>query len=338
MNQFCTYCDQGYAARMLCLHASLKEQGEPFRLRVLCFDPETEAVIAAQRDESLVALPLAELLAADPEYAATRGNRSRVEFYFTSTAVLVKHCFRCEPSAQVMTYLDADLFFFAPASLVLAEQGDASVGIVPHRFTARSRRSLHNGIYNVGWVSFRRDENGLACLEWWRERCIEWCYDRVEGGRFADQGYLNDFPVKFGGVKSLEHPGVNTAPWNVEPDALEIVEGRPWLHGKPVLFYHYQGIREVEAGWFDPGLRNYHLSPTRVVREALYLPYLRRLAAAQAGLRKHDIIPSLGFKRIPTGGSLRDRWERLRTHRLWTLWRRWRGKLVYCPEPGGAEQ
>ena len=336
MNYFCTYCDQGYAARMLCLHASIKEQGEPFRLWVLCFDAETAAVIAARGDESLVALPLNELLAAEPDYAATRGNRSRVEFYFTSTPVLVRYCLSREPSAGMMTYLDADLFFFAPASLVFAEQGNASVGIVPHRFTARSRRSLHNGIYNVGWVSFRRDENGLACLDWWRERCLEWCYDRVENGRFADQGYLNDFPVKFAGVKSLEHPGINTAPWNVEPGKLKTIEGRPWLHGKPVLFYHYQGIREVESGWFDPGLRNYHLSPTRVVREALYLPYLRKLTAMQAGLRTHGIAPSLGFKRIPTGGSLRDRWERLRTHRLWTLYRKWRGKLVFCPEPGEA--
>ena len=334
MNYFCTYCDQGYAARMLCLLASLKEQGEPFRLHVLCFDAETEAVIAAQGDESLVSLSLAELLAADPEYAATRLNRSRVEFYFTSTPVLVRHCLLREPAAEMMIYLDADLFFFAPASQVLAEQGDASVGIVPHRFTARSCRSLINGIYNVGWVSFRRDKNGMSCLEWWRERCIEWCYDRVEDGRFADQGYLNDFPVKFAGVKSLEHPGVNAAPWNVEPSKLETVCGRPWMHGKPVLFYHYQGIRELKAGWFDPGLRSYHLSPTRVVREALYLPYLRRLVAAQAGLRKHGIAPSIGFKRTPTGGSVRDRWERLRMHRLWTLIRRWRGKLVYCPEPG----
>lgn len=333
MNHFCTYCDQGYAARMLCLHASLKEQGEMFRLWVLCFDAATEAIVAAVGEESLIALPLAELLAADPAYAAIRTQRSRVEFYFTASPVLVRHCLQREPLAERMTYLDADLFFFGPPSAVLAEQGDASVGIVPHRFTHRSRRSRRNGTYNVGWVSFRRDEDGLACLEWWRERCLEWCHDRVEGTRFADQGYLDEFPSRFRNVRSLEHPGINTAPWNLEPAQLTCVDGKPWMHGRPVLFYHYQGIREVEPGWFDPGLRNYHVPLTAELRDSLYLPYLRRLTEQQARLRKqHGITPMIGYPRLPPNYELKAVWERFRTTRIWTLYRRWRGKLVHCPE------
>lgn len=333
MNFFCTYCDQGYAARLLCLHASLREQGEPFRLFVLCFDAKMEEVIAAVGAGSLVALPLAEVLAADPEYGATRGTRSRVEFYFTATPVLVRHCFAREPGAECMTYLDADLFFFAPPSAVLAEQGTASVGIVPHRFTWRSRRSRVHGTYNVAWVSFRRDADGLACLAWWRERCLEWCYDRVEDGRFADQGYLDEFPQRFGGVRALDHPGANAAPWNLEPAALTEKNGQPWLHGRPVLFYHFQGIREVSPGWFDPGLRHYHLPLTAGIRDALYLPYLRRLAATQARLRRHGIEPVIGYPRLPPGYGLKAIWERFRTKSVWTTYRRLRGKLVHAPEP-----
>jgi hypothetical protein len=333
MNLFCTYCDQGYAARLLCLHQSLKEQGEPFRLLVLCFDSAMEKVIAAVGDHSLVAVPLDEVLAADPAYAGVRTQRSRVEFYFTATPVLVRHCLAREPAAAVMTYLDADLFFFGPASAVLAEQGDASVGIVPHRFTSRSRRSQRHGTYNVAWVSFRRDADGLACLEWWRARCLEWCFDRVEDGKFADQGYLDAFPVKFRGVKSLEHPGINTAPWNVEPDHLACVDGKPWMNGKPVLFYHYQGIREVSAGWFDPGVRSYHLPLTRGLREWIYLPYLRRLAATQAQLRRFGILPMIGYQRIPTGYSLSAIWERFRTRSFWITYRRLLRKLLHSPEP-----
>lgn len=330
---FCTYCDQGYAARLLCLHASLTEQGEPFRLFVLCFDKMTEAVVAAQGDPSLVAVSLDELLEADPAYAAVRGSRSRVEFYFTATPVIVRYCLAREPGARTMTYLDADLFFFGSASAVLAEQGDASVGIVPHRFTWRSHRSRRNGTYNVGWVSFRRDPDGLACLEWWRERCLEWCHDRVEGTRFADQGYLDEFPVRFRKVRSLEHPGINTAPWNLEPTQVASLDGKPWMHGRPVLFYHYQGIREVEPGWFDPGLRNYRMPLTAELRDSLYLPYLRRLTAQQARLRKHGITPMIGYPRLPPNYELKAVWERFRTTRIWTIYRRWRGKLVHCPEP-----
>jgi hypothetical protein len=311
----------------------LREQGEAFRLYVLCFDAATAVVVRTMADASLVAVPLEEVLAADPGYAAVRSQRSRVEFYFTATPVFVRFCLAREPDAGTMTYLDADLFFFGPPSAVLAEQGDASVGIVPHRFTARSRRSARNGTYNVGWVSFRRDANGLACLAWWRERCLEWCYDRVENGRFADQGYLDDFPVKFGGVRALAHPGINAAPWNVEPAQLSALDGTPRLAGQPVLFYHFQGIREVRAGWFDPGLRSYHLPLTRTLREVLYMPYLRRLTARQAQLRRHDIVPAIGYHRLPAGFAPHALWERFRAAPFWFYYRRWRGKLIHCPEP-----
>lgn len=335
MNFFCTYCDCVYAARMLCLHQSLVEQGEPFRLWVLCFDTETEAAVAAAGAASLVAVPLAEVLAADPAYAAVRTQRSKVEFFFTATPVLVRHCLAREPGAERMTYLDADLYFFWPASAVLVEQGDASVGIVPHRFRPHlTDRAIH-GTYNVGWVSFRRDASGLACLEWWRERCLEWCHDRVESGRFADQGYLDEFPRRFGGVRALEHPGINAAPWNVNTKDVTCVDGRPWLEGKPVLFYHFQGIREVAVGWFDPGLRTYQQDLTRELRAAIYRPYLARLVARQAHLREaHGIAPLRGYLRVPKeGGGWSGRWERFRASGIMAAYRRLRGRLLYCPEP-----
>src|SRR5690348_7879333 len=133
VNHFCTYCDQRYAARLICLHDSLLGHGEPFRLHVLCFDRKIEAAISAMGMTSLVGISLDEVLRADPDYAAVRTQRTAVEFYFTSTPVIVRHCLNREPTATMMTYLDADLFFFGSPSAVFREQGEASVGIVPHR-------------------------------------------------------------------------------------------------------------------------------------------------------------------------------------------------------------
>jgi hypothetical protein len=333
MNIFCTYCDSGYAARMRCLHESLVAQGEPFRLFVLCFDAATEAVVAAAGSPSLVAISLAELLAADPAYAAVRNGRSRVEFYFTSTPVLVRHCLQRKTSGTTITYLDADLFFFAPPSAVFAEQADGSIGIVPHRFPPRLAALVRHGRYNVGWVSFRRDENGMACIEWWRERCLEWCFDRVEEGRFADQGYLDEFPKRFAGVRVLDHPGINAAPWNVGEAEITRAGGTVQVNGQPLRFYHFQAIREVAPGWFDPGLGIYRTRLTRELRDLIYRPYLQRMVTMNARLRtQHGIEPVRGYLRIPTGTSWRERWERFRAGRLMTGYRRIRGRLLHCPE------
>jgi hypothetical protein len=329
MNHFCTYCDQGYAARMLCLHESLRASGEPFQLCVLCFDAETEAVVKAAQQADLIPVALRELLAADPEYAAVRARRTPVECYFTATPVLVRHCLNREPAAERMTYLDADLFFFGPPSGVFAEQGDAAVGIVPHRFPARLAERLIYGTYNVAWVSFRRNADGLACLEWWRTRCLEWCHDRVEQGRFADQGYLDEFPRQFAGVRALHHAGVNAAPWNIGGARVARKAGRVQVDDQPLLFYHFQGVRELAPGWFEPGLRAYgnELGPS--LRALIYEPYLARLVAVQRELRaKHGIAPAFLAPRLNAGATWRDRWERFKARWLWPYLGRVNGRLV----------
>src|SRR5215207_5020443 len=116
MNHFCTYCDHGYAGRLLCLHDSLREMREPFRLHVLCFDEKMEEVISARRAPSLVAIRLEEMLRTLPDYAAVRARRTPIEFYFTTTPVLTRYCLDVDPSIAQITYLDSDLLFFQPSS------------------------------------------------------------------------------------------------------------------------------------------------------------------------------------------------------------------------------
>jgi hypothetical protein len=329
MHRFCTYCDQGYAARLLCLHASLVAQGEPFVLEVLCLDAETEVVVRAAAGPSLVAIPWDEVLQGDPAYAAVRAQRSPVEFIFTTTPVLVRHCLARNPTAERITYLDADLYFIGPASAVLAEQGEASIGLVPHRFPPHLRERERYGTYNVAWVSFRRDATGLACLDWWRERCLEWCHDRVEAGRFADQGYLDEFPRRFEGVKILDHPGINAAPWNMAGVPVAVAGPAVQVAGRPLLFYHFQGIREVSAGWFEPGLRQYQTPLSPALRTLIYEPYLRQLSQMQRRLQvEHGIAPRFSHQRLNAGGSWRDGWERFKARWVLPYLGRVRGQLV----------
>lgn len=331
MNHFCTYCDQRYAARMLCLHTSLRDRDAAFRLHVLCFDAVTRDIIAAEDVPTLVAVSLDELLAADPEYAAVRSTRSLVESYFTATPVLVRYCLDRVPAAVEMTYLDADLYFFSAAADVLREQQEASVAIVPHRFPPRLATLRELGTYNVGWVSFRRDDSGLACLGWWRERCLEWCHDYPEAGRYADQGYLDQFGQRFTGVRSLDHPGINAAPWNVDEQPVELRGGRPHLGGAPVFFFHFQGVREVMPGWFDPGLRSYGVKLSPPLREMIFRPYLEKLVVVQERLRhRFGVVPTLGYARLAAGSSWRDRWHRFAVQRLLPWHRRLRGQLIHC--------
>jgi hypothetical protein len=181
--------------------------------------------------------------------------------------------------------------------------------IVPHRFPPWLRHWTElDGIYNGQLVMFRNDERGLAALRWWRERCLEWCYDRREDGKFADQKYLDDWPDRFPGVHVLAHPGGGLAPWNARQYALERRNGALLVEGRPLVFYHYQSLELFRrkrllhrmASWSGAyhsiraptalvwgAYEGYRISPMEV--ELLWMPYVDRLAAAIADVRK--VVP-----------------------------------------------
>lgn len=122
--------------------------------------------------------------------------------------------------------------------------GTCSVAITPHRFPPELRDYVRYGIYNVGWLSFRHDPVANECLHWWRARCLEWCYDRVEDGKFADQKYLDQWPALFGSVAVLTHPGANLAAWNLSSVKLGRGDGTVTADGRPLIFYHFHQLKK----------------------------------------------------------------------------------------------
>ena len=154
--------------------------------------------------------------------------------------------------------------------------------IVPHRYSERNRVLAEWGIYNVGWVAFRRDADGLACLAWWRQSCIAWCYDRLEADRFADQKYLDQFPQRFARVQTVTHPGVNAAPWNLDTGALRPgPNGELWFCEQPLIFFHFHKLRRVAPMLWRTRLSDYGAVLDRGVRMLLYRPYIRRLVSTE---------------------------------------------------------
>src|SRR5205823_10040223 len=103
----------------------------------------------------------------------------------------------------------------------------------------------------VGLMAFRNDSFGRECLEWWRERCLEWCYDRLEGDRFADQKYLDDWPTRFERVVVLQHKGAGVAPWNAMNYQICLQNGRVIVDGQPLIFYHFHGLKIINRWLYE---------------------------------------------------------------------------------------
>ncbi len=286
MAHYCTYFDSRYLSRGLALYHSLRRVSPDGRLWVLCLDDVCHETLRSLNLDGVSPVKLSDVESADPEFFSIKGSRSTLEYYFTCTPVLMSFLFNRNPDIELITYVDADIHFYKSPSFLFDAFRDSSVQIVPHRYSARNRALEKWGLYNVGWVTFRRDEAGLACLSWWRASCIEWCYDRLEGDRFADQKYLDQFPLKFSGVQIIEHPGVNVAPWNLDTGRLaRSAGGELSFRGEPVIFFHFHKLRQAAPSLWQTRLGDYGATLDRATRDWLYIPYIRQLVAAEREMR-----------------------------------------------------
>jgi hypothetical protein len=276
----------------------------------LALDDRAKQYLDDAKLPGVLTLAIADLEAAEPELLPLKSSRSRMEYIFTSTPLLMRWVAnkQADPSTVVI-YLDSDLYFFDRPSLVLDALGDGSVGIIEHRYPARlATRLAKYGRFNVGWVGIRGDKDGRACLDWWAASTLAWCLDRPEDGKYADQGYLDWFPEKFAGVAVLEPLGLNLAPWNTSGHSLTVSDGKVVIDSRDTLvFFHFHGVRRV-GNWYVSSQLVYGSRLGRVLGPEVYVPYLRNLERQDRTVVAVLGVPSTNKR----GNGLRGAVSRLR--------------------------
>ncbi|MBW4032842.1 MAG: hypothetical protein HIU88_09275 [Acidobacteria bacterium] len=284
---YATYFDSGYLSRGLTLIDSLRRHGDEAPIWILTLDDAAKQYLDDAALPHVMTLTIADIEAAEPTLLPLKTQRSRMEYYFTATPLLMKWVMARQSDPEtVVIYLDADLYFFDDPSRVLDALGTGSVGIIEHKYPPRTQKTLAKyGRYNVGWVGIRCDEPGWACARWWGDSTLAWCSDKPDAGRYADQGYLNAFPDRFEGVVVLPSLGFNLAPWNTakvavmtSADSVTVSDGD---RRDALVFFHFHGLRRVKR-WYVSSQLVYGARMSHGLREAVYRPYAARLARADA--------------------------------------------------------
>lgn len=299
---YCTLFDSFYLSRGLCLYHSLKATTPNFKLFIFPYDEQSDKLLRDLDLPEVVVVSQADF--ETPQLLQIKSERSRGEYCWTTTPVIIEHCIHAYQLSHC-TYLDADLFFFSSANQLVDLMGDRSVMITDHRYTPRYDQSKTSGRYCVQFMTFKNDKHGLTALYWWRDRCLEWCYDRIENGKFGDQKYLDDWPTRFDGVYELEHEGAGLAPWNIQQYQVTSsgktlsVKSRANSSEWPVVFYHFHALRFLSIDKVD--LSTYSLGPDII--NFIYRPYIQELAEKHKWLLPYGIkFPLQDYatkKRIP---------------------------------------
>jgi hypothetical protein len=244
----------------------------------------------------IVAVPLSEVEGSNSDLAKAKAERSRIEYYFTCGPAFLLHILESHAEVDLLSFVDADMFFFSDPAPAYREMDGYSIGIVEHRFAKQHECRKKFGIYNVGWLTFRRDDRALQCLRWWNQRCIEWCYDRVEPMRYADQKYLDQWPSLFEGVRVIQHKGVDVAPWNVANYTFAEGAGQVWVDDQPLICFHFHGCKQLLSWLFDSNLGRSGIRPSRVLRQKIFGPYIAELKQSS---RDGDITSGIRGQHLP---------------------------------------
>ncbi len=284
MHHFCTLFDSNYLSRGLAMYRSLLRHCPSFHLYIFAFDDQAFRLLTTLNLQHITVISLADF--EDDELLRIKPTRSRGEYCWTCTSSTVHYCLK-NFNIPRCTYIDADLLFYADPGLLLDEMGQQSVLITEHRYTPKYDQSLTNGIYCVQFIAFRNDADGMTALTWWRERCIEWCYNRLEDGKFGDQKYLDDWMERFRGVHVLRHLGGGVAPWNVQQykldpagDGYQVTDTAGSTY--PLVFFHFHWVRFLAGNQVDLGC--YDLSNASV--DSIYNKYLGSLLAINRELKQ----------------------------------------------------
>lgn len=286
---FCTLFNSAYLSRGLVMYHSLLKQCPDFHLYVFAFDDLCYEYLKKQNFAHLTVVSLQEF--EDSELLRVKPSRTAAEYCWTSTASTILYSINAF-GLQNCTYIDADMCFYSNPAVLIDEMGDNSVLITDHRYTPEYDQSVTSGKYCVQFVTFKNTKDGLTVLNWWRNACIEWCYNRVEDGKFGDQKYLDSWTTQFKGVHELKHLGGGVAPWNVQQYTFakqgdkiigtEIASGNSF----EVVFFHYHSFKCFENDIVLLSDTEYYL--TENVIQTFYKTYVKDLMKQYAIVKKQN--------------------------------------------------
>ncbi len=297
VEHFVTLFDSNFLPMGMTLHGSLMNHATSFHLWIICMDEQVEEQLTRIALPHVTLLPLREV--ETRELLAVKPGRNSREYCWTVTPFSFRAVFQRDGSVQRVTYLDADLFFFADPRILLGELNESGkdVLITEHAFAPEHSCFLAaSGRFCVQFLTFRRTAAAAKVMGWWQEKCLEWCFDRMEEERFGDQKYLDLWPELFPHeVHILRRTEKTLAPWNVN-----YVEEKSCGNIDPV-FYHFQGLRITGVRRVQLHNENYAVGRDG---QRLYDEYLAELGNCITTLQRFGMALPLLNGYLTTKGRL----------------------------------
>jgi hypothetical protein len=287
---FCSIASKDYVIKVLTLYKSLNRRIDNFRLFICCTDEISYNVLKKISPKRITLIPVYEIEKETPLLINIKKDRNMKEYCWTLKSPVIKYVMDHFGIQSVM-YLDADLYFFDKPDKIFDEWKDYSILMCTQR--GSYELESNHGHYQAGLLGFRRDGYGIPCLSWWKGKCLDWCFDRIDknNNRWGDQKYLEEWPYEFKAIKVVKDLGIDAAPWNTafyNNFTIENKNNEVYVNKDKLILYHFGSLDIFPNNEFDL----WKLHPVvfnRKLIEYIYNPYLQDIIQTIATLRRKGI-------------------------------------------------
>jgi hypothetical protein len=288
---FGTFANAKYLPQLLSMLESFEKNVESSRIAVVALDKETSKSVRQLKFSHVDIFSITDLEMHVPQLSVAINDRSLSEYFFTLTSALPFFLFKVYPRHEFVVYIDADLFFFNnPEKCITSLNDKDNVLLTSHNFAIKNSALKVYGEFNTGFVAFRNNIYGTRVARWWLEKCLEWCKDLTEGGRFADQKYLEGFSNIAPGVVTSQDFGLNLGPWGLNSlSDITSKNNSVYVNSQPLVAFHFSGLQWNRI-FAILGLSPYRYRVSKLVYGLVYAPYLRSIHRWETYLLNNNVV------------------------------------------------
>jgi hypothetical protein len=267
MLNFCSYFDKNYLSKFLVLRDSLINLNCKVIFYVLPLDDFSYNFLKNKNFKNVILCNLNQLEKKFPDLNKIKNTRTNIEYYFTLSPYLpifLQEKFNLEK----LSYIDVDSFFFKNPEFFYKSLDVYSIILTKQNFKEKY------GKFNVGWISYNfLHQDTKKILDKWKVECTNWCYDKVEKNRYADQKYLDDWPLLSNDIIIYDPKVSMFSPWDSKNKFLK-------KNRENFYCYHFQGLK-FSKNYFISGIGIYNFNFDRNFIKKFYSNYVILLKKKQ---------------------------------------------------------
>jgi len=289
-----TICAKNYIGLAQVLEKSIIEHNEDVDFYIFCADE-------FQSTDKIESLPNNVLIAKEVlNFTQEKWNELSFKYEITEFCTCIKaSCFKYifekfQPDACI--YFDPDILVFSSLEYVFEKLEQHSIILTPHItsmedvYTGKLKEQnlLYSGMYNLGFLALRNDNNSHKMLNWWEIRLDDRCFQNVMENYFTDQKWMDFLPCFFPtGLFISFNLGLNLAPWNFYEREIVCVDNSYYITNRinkddktlyPLVFVHFSGFKydlllndEISGG----NIQNLKIENDLICIFKVYSAYLR---------------------------------------------------------------